>query len=108
FGKVIRNTRESDRGEALSGLTDVYFDPADDPPLKHTPIGKGLRIALLDARGMIRSRMRMLNAGPRQSGILMQVHTVTDAALPHSPAACLERVSNGSGDRFHLMHEFTT
>jgi len=109
FGKVIRSTRESSRDETLAGTTDVYFDPADDPPLAPTPVGGGLRIAQLDARQMIRSRMRMLNPSPRQNGILMQTRALNDMALPHSPAAqCLERVADGSAERFHLMHEFTT
>lgn len=51
----------------------------------------------------------MLNPSPRQNGIPMETRALTDAALPHSPAVqCLERTSNGSAERFHLMHDFAT
>jgi hypothetical protein len=88
FGKVIRNVKESVDQTPVE-FTDVYFDPAEDPPPQHKPLGRGLTIALLDARQMRRSRMRMLNPRPRHEGILMIPRSVTDAALPHSPAVGL-------------------
>jgi len=108
FGRIIRSNRESIE-QTFPAVTDVYFDPADDPPPKTQSVGKGMNIALLDARQMTRSRMRMFNPRPNFDGMLMSARNIGDAALPHSPAAhCLERVSKGPADSLHLMHEFTT
>lgn len=108
FGRVIRRASESIE-QRVPEVTDVYFDPAEDPPPQLRSVGEGLKIALLDAREMRRSRMRMFNPRPSHDGLLMASRMVSDAALPHSPAVnCLERLPSGQGDRFHLMHEFTT
>jgi hypothetical protein len=108
FGRVIRSASESIEQE-LPEVTDVYFDPAEDPPPQTRAVGQGLTIALLDAREMRRSRMRMFNPRPNHEGLLMASRTFSDAALPHSaPAMCLERIAKGQGERLHLMHEFTT
>jgi hypothetical protein len=108
FGRVIRRESEAIEQNAPE-VTDVYFDPADDPPPRTTPVGLGLTIALLDAREMRRSRMRMFNPRPGRDGLVMASRMLSDAALPHSPpVSCLQRNANGEGDRFHLMHEFTT
>jgi DEAD/DEAH box helicase/MrfA Zn-binding domain/Helicase conserved C-terminal domain len=108
FGRVIRRASESIDQNAPE-VTDVYFDPAEDPPPQTRQVGQGLTIALLDAREMRRSRMRMFNPRPNHDGLLMASRAFSDAALPHSPpAACLERIAKGQGERLHLMHEFTT
>jgi hypothetical protein len=108
FGRVIRRASESIEQHAPE-VTDVYFDPAEDLPPQTRPAGNGLTIALLDAREMRRSRMRMFNPRPNHDGLLMTSCPFSDAALPHLPAvACLERIPKGAGERLHLMHEFTT
>jgi len=108
FGRVIPSTRESIEQKAPD-VTDVYFDPAEDPPLEVRTVGRALQIALLDAREMRNSRMRMFNPRPNHDGLLMNPCNLFDAGLPHSPSvACLRHVSSGEGDQFHLMHEFTT
>lgn len=72
-------------------------------------MGRGLKIAQLDAREMLRSRMRMFNPRPNHDGLLMASRQFSDAGLPHMPPArCLVRVSGGDGEKLHLMHEFTT
>jgi hypothetical protein len=108
FGRVIRRASETIE-QNVPEVTDVYFDPAEDPPPQTRPVGQGLSIALLDAREMRRSRMRMFNPRPNHDGHLMASRPFSDAALPHSPPAqCLERIAKGQGERLHLMHEFTT
>jgi hypothetical protein len=108
YGRIIRSNRESIE-HAFPVVTDVYFDPADDPPPKTQVVGRGMNIALLDARQMLRSRMRVFNPRPNHDGMLMTNRNIGDAALPHSPKAnCLERVSERPADSLHLMHEFTT
>lgn len=108
FGRVIRRASESIDQNAPE-MTGVYFDPAEDPPPKTLPIGRALTIALLDAREMRRSRMRIFNPRPNHEGMLMTSRSLSDAGLPHSPPAlCLERITKGQGERLHLMHEFTT
>jgi hypothetical protein len=108
FGKIVRSSQEATETNATEA-TDVYFDPADDPPPKSHSIGSGLTIAQLDARQMLRSRMRMFNPRPGHDGLAMAVQQFSDTALPHSPPArCLARVSTGETERLHLMHEFTT
>ena len=108
FGRIIRSNRESIE-QAFPAVTDVYFDPADDPPPKTEAVGRGMNIARLDARQMLRSRMRMFNPRPNHEGMLMTSRSIGDAALPHSqPAQCLARVKEAPADIFYLMHEFTT
>jgi len=108
FGRVIRSASESIE-QKVPEVTDVYFDPAEDPPPQTRPVGQGLTIAILDARDMRRSRMRMFNPRPSHDGLLMASRAISDAASPHSPPAiCLERIASGQGERLHLMHEFTT
>jgi hypothetical protein len=108
FGRVIHRASESIDQE-MPEVTGVYFDPAEDPPPQTLHLGRALTIALLDAREMRRSRMRMFNPRPNHEGMLMASRFFSDAALPHSPAVqCLERITKGQGERLHLMHEFTT
>ncbi len=108
FGRVIRRAGESIE-QKVPEVTDVYFDPAEEPPPQPRSVGDGLEIAVLDAREMRRSRMRMFNPRPSHEGLLMATRMVSDAAVPHSPSVnCLQRIASGQGDRFHLMHEFTT
>lgn len=108
FGRVIRSANESVE-KAPPDVTDVYFDPAEDPPLRGRMIGQALQIALLDAREMRNSRMRMFNPRPNHEGLLMKSEKLSDAGLPHSPSGdCLKRASSEKADQFYLMHEFTT
>lgn len=108
FGRVIRSVSESVE-KAAPDVTDVYFDPAEEPPLQGRTIGQALQVALLDAREMRNSRMRMFNPRPNHDGLLMKSEKLSDAGISHSPSVdCLKRVSNDKGDQFHLMHEFTT
>jgi hypothetical protein len=108
FGRIVRSSQEASETD-VAEATDVYFDPADDPPPKSHAIGRGMTIAQLDAREMLRSRMRMFNPRPSHDGLAMSVQQFSDAGLPHSPPArCLAKVTTADAERVHLMHEFTT
>lgn len=109
FGQVVNSlSGHTDQGDP--DVTDVYFDPAeDDPPPSVSTVGPALTISLVDARRMVRSRMRIFNPRPGHDGLPMSVRKLTDAANPHSPASkCLVRVASGETETLHLMHEFTT
>lgn len=108
WGRVVKSTREGCETD-LPDIVDLYFDPGDDPAREFQSQGGGMTVGMLDAGHMLRARMRMLSPRPWQDGISMSICQVADAALPHSsPAKCLKWVATGQGDRFHLMHEFTT
>ncbi len=109
FGRIVHSASES-KDRTPTEVTDVYFDPSEeDPRPQSRKVGTALTVALVDARSMLRSKMRIFSPRPAHEGLPMAVEKLSDAAVPHAKlAACLRRVARGEGNSYHLMHQFTT
>lgn len=110
FGTVLGEGSPPEVEYDETSSSEVLFDPANDSFEEcFKPAGRFLRIAAVDANLMKNARMRQFSPKPGSKlQLQLEKRNLLDVAAPHTPAACLVKVTAPGSPSYHLLHEFST